>query len=90
MTDLNALKAANATRWAKAAMTRDATTPARRLVAAKARYRAVAFRTGMPWFALAVIHEREAAQRWDTQLGQGDPLNHVSVHVPKGRGPFAS
>jgi hypothetical protein len=34
------------------------------------------------------IHEREASQRWDRQLGQGDPLNQVSTHTPKGRGPF--
>ena len=37
---------------------------------------------------MAVTHEREAGQRWDRQLGQGDPLNQVSIHVPKGRGPF--
>jgi hypothetical protein len=84
------LKAANATRWASAKITRDATVPARRVVAAKPRYRAVVARTGVPWFAIAVIHEREVAQRWDTQLGQGDPLNCVSVHVPAGRGPFAN
>ncbi len=90
MTDVNALKVANAQRWSKAVINRDATFPSRRLVAARSRYQAVATKTGVPWFAIAVIHEREASQRWDTQLGQGDPLHSVSVHVPAGRGPFAT
>ncbi|MGX1105460.1 hypothetical protein [Bradyrhizobium elkanii] len=90
MTDLVALKAANANRWARAKLTRNFTAVAKRLVAptAKARYQAVAAKTGVPWFFIAVAHEREASQNWNTQLGQGDPLGSVSVHVPKGRGPF--
>jgi len=88
MTDLVALKAANAARWAKAKLTRNFSGVASRLVAAKSRYQAVAAKTGVPWFFIAVTHEREASQNWNTQLGQGDPLNQVSTHVPKGRGPF--
>jgi lysozyme family protein len=88
MVDLTALKAANAKRWAVAKTTRDFTAVAHRLVAAKPRYQKVEFRTTVPWFVIAVIHEREASQNWDTQLGQGDPLGKVSVHVPAGRGPF--
>lgn len=63
---------------------------AKRLLAsaAKARYQSVEKRTGVPWWFIAVVHEREASQNWNTQLGQGDPLNKKSVHVPKGRGPF--
>lgn len=57
---------------------------------AKERYRKVEKLTGVPWQVIAVIHEREASQKWDTQLGQGDPLNKKSTHVPKGRGPFTS
>lgn len=57
---------------------------------AKARYQAVEKTTGVPWWFIAVVHEREASQKWDRQLGQGDPLNKKSTHVPKGRGPFAS
>lgn len=56
--------------------------------AAKARYQAVEKLTGVPWWFIAVVHEREASQNWNTQLGQGDPLNRKSTHVPKGRGPF--
>ena len=90
MTDLNALTTANATRWANARLTRNFAAAAKSLVEAKGRYQAVEARTNVPWFVVAVIHEREASQRWDTQLGQGDPLDEVSVHVPAGRGPFKS
>jgi lysozyme family protein len=57
---------------------------------AKARYLAISAKSGVPWFVVAVIHEREAGgpPHWDKQLGQGDPLAHVSVHEPAGRGPF--
>lgn len=90
MTDLKALKIANADRWDKAKITRNFSASASRLVSAKARYLNVSNSTGVPWFVIAVIHEREASQRWDTQLGQGDPLHAVSVHVPAGRGPFST
>jgi lysozyme family protein len=92
MTDLAALTRANADRWTKAKLTRgpEFGPVARRLVAAKARYQAVEARTGVPWPFIAVTHQRESSQDWNTQLGQGDPLNRVSTHVPKGRGPFAT
>lgn len=61
-----------------------------RLIAAdaKAIYQEIEAETKVPWFVVAVIHEREASQNFRSQLGQGDPLNAVSRHVPKGRGPF--
>ncbi len=90
--NIGMLKARNKARWAAAKITRGAefAKVAKRLVKAKARYQSVSNRTGVPWFVIAVIHEREASQRWDTQLGQGDPLNRKSTHVPKGRGPFST
>jgi lysozyme family protein len=92
MVDLNALTRANASRWQNAKLTRktEAGSIAVLLCKAKARYQAVEAKTGVPWFIIAVIHEREASQNWNTQLGQGDPLGSVSVHVPAGRGPFAT
>jgi lysozyme family protein len=92
MTDLTSLKAANEKRWANARPTRDFSTVARRLAAqlAKSRYRAVSAKTGVPWAAIAVIHERECSQDWSGSLAQGDPWNRVSIHVPAGRGPFKS
>jgi lysozyme family protein len=90
MTDLTALKSANAKRWANAKLTRNFTSVATSLVAAKPRYQAVETITGVPWFAVAVIHERESSQNWFASLAQGDPWNRVSTHVPAGRGPFKS
>jgi lysozyme family protein len=90
MTDLVLLAKRNAARWAAAKLTRgpEFIPVARRLVAGKARYEAVESRTGVPWYFVAVTHQRESSQDWNTQLGQGDPLDRVSTHVPKGRGPF--
>jgi lysozyme family protein len=92
MTDLVALKAANARRWLNAKLTRNFTSVAKHLVdaGAKARYQAVERITGVPWFFIAVAHERESSQDWTGSLAQGDPWNRVSVHVPAGRGPFKS
>jgi len=92
MTDLAALRAANAKRWAVAKPTRNFTSVAQHLVdpSAKIRYQAVQYKTGVPWWFIAVVHERESSQNWRASLAQGDPWNEVSVHVPKGRGPFAS
>ncbi len=92
MTDLIALRRANAQRWADATPTRDFSSVARHLVSpgARSRYQAVSARTGVPWAAIAVIHERECSQDWTGSLAQGDPWDRVSVHVPAGRGPFNS
>jgi lysozyme family protein len=92
MTDIVALEAVNANRWAAAKPTRDFSGVARHLVApdAKARYLFVSAKTGVPWAAIAVIHERECSQDWTRSLAQGDPWNRVSVYVPAGRGPFES
>lgn len=80
----------NAARWKVAKLTRAAemTPVAKRLVAAKARYKAVEAKTNVPWFIVAVIHQRESSQNFERSLAQGDPWNAVSTHVPKGRGPF--
>jgi len=57
---------------------------------ARKRYQAVEKITGVPWWFIAVVHEREASQRWDRSIAQGDPWNKKSVRVPAGRGPFKS
>ncbi len=90
--NIGALTAKNARRWSIARMTRgpEFGMVARRLVLAKPRYQAVAAKTGVPWFVIAVIHERESSQRWDASLAQGDRWDRVSTHVPRGRGPFRS
>lgn len=92
MTDFDVLTAANLKRWANAKLTRAALgdSIAKRLVAAKQRYKTVEAKTGVPWFVIAVIHERESSQNWMRSLAQGDPWNEVSVRIPSGRGPFRS
>jgi lysozyme family protein len=94
MTDLAALKSANASRWAKAVVNRQGAfaNVAVRLIAplASQRYKSVEAKTGVPWWFIAVVHERKASQSWTRSLAQGDRWDMVSVHVPQGRGPFAS
>ena len=96
MTNIALLKNANAHRWQDmrviAGLMALIDKTASRLIDpdAKARYVAVANRTSVPWFVIAVIHEREASQSWKANLAQGDPWNAVSIHIPRGRGPFRS
>jgi len=102
MVDINALVAANATRWNTMQLD-PARIPAfdavaKRLCApdAKARFQALAARVkgagyqDIPWWFIAVVAEREygGPPHWDKQLGQGDPLDGVSRNDPAGRGPF--
>lgn len=62
---------------------------ARALLAGQAEfYEPVMYRTGVPILWLMVINERESGGRFDTYLGNGDPLRSITTHVPKGRGPF--
>lgn len=94
MVDLAKLTAANAARWQKASVFPSllhlVDTVAHRLVDAKNRYEKVSATTHVPWPVIAVIHERESSQSWLASLAQGDPWNRISVHVPRGRGPFQS
>jgi len=91
-----ALKVANAKRWVvmhttpSLSATLDAV--AERLIApaAKQFYQNVSGQTGVPWYVVAVIHERESSQSWTAGLAQGDPWDKVSIHVPRGIGPFAN
>jgi lysozyme family protein len=94
MANIPHLIAANERRWA-AMHFNTSRIPAfasvsQRLVAPthKIRYQAIAKTTGVPWFVIAVIHERESGQNFSTQLAQGDPLGSVSVHKPAGQGPY--
>ena len=95
MVDLTALTAANASRWAKAKLTRESefTRPAKVAIANKGRYLAIARQAGMPdiaWVFIAVSHYRESSQDFSRSLAQGDKWNEESTHVPAGRGPFKS
>lgn len=94
MVNIMTLEKTNAERWNKVQLIKKSSflSVANRLTApsAKHRYQIVSQKTGVPWFVIAVIHERECSQSWSDSLAQGDPWNRVSVHVPRGRGPFTS
>lgn len=96
MTQLAPLIAANALRWhvmhVHSELIHTVDLIAARLVApvAKTRYHTVSGETHVPWFVIAVIHEREASQSWNANLAQGDSWAKVSIHVPRGQGPFNS
>jgi lysozyme family protein len=63
---------------------------ANRLLGSKSVYQKVSQTTGVPWFVIAALHNRESDADFDTYLGNGEALNHVTRLVPKGRGPFPS
>lgn len=102
MVDITALENANSHRWSVMHMRADrisqfhATAVRLSVSDAKARYEGVTDRLieagqqPVPWWFIAIVSEREygGPPHWDKQLGQGDPLHHVSVHEPRGRGPF--
>lgn len=98
MANLAALQAANQRRWAVAriqsARKAEFVATANRLCKPQnvAYFKDAETRTGVPWFVVAVIKEREAGSdpTFLKNIAQGDPWNKPSIHVPKGRGPFAS
>ena len=44
----------------------------------------------IPWWLIGCIDSLEGDFNHTTYLGNGDPLNHKTVHDPAGRGPFAT
>jgi len=81
----------------KQSAARDLASFLRRAQAGKARYEEVQRRTtnegkhtGVPWWLIAIIAERESGQNWSRSLAQGDRWDRVSRNVPRGRGPFNS
>jgi len=74
----------------KADMLAQARSAAKNILKGKDRYLTVQKATGVPWLFTGLTHYREASLRWNAYLGNGDPWDKVSVHVPAGRGPFKS
>jgi lysozyme family protein len=79
-------------RWATMKVTRpqDALAAARRMLRHRADYDAVQAACGVPAVVVAGLNERESSSDFSTYLGNGDPLDKPTIHVPKNRGPFAS
>lgn len=95
MANLNALKSANASRWANATITRKSAfgPVAKKLVANKSRYQAVEAFTGVPWWFIAVVHNRESGADFGGVLHNGEHILGTGKKtrlVPKGRGPFTT
>jgi lysozyme family protein len=98
MANLVALQKANDKRWIAAKVTRklESDRVAKRIIPNKSRYvdivrRCRAVGSKMPdsaWLFVAIAHYRESNLDFSTHLGQGDPLNKKTTHVPAGRGPF--
>lgn len=94
MPSIPALISRNAELWAKASILPsraiEVKAVALRLTheSAKAQYELISKATNVPWWVIAVIHEREADQDFTCSIAQGDPLDRPSRHVPRGRGPF--
>ena len=87
------LQELNGQRWAAAKLTRgpEFLRFAKVAVANKDCYVSICQRSNMAdiaWVFVAVSHYRESTQDFTTNLGQGDPLNQKTRHVPAGRGPF--
>ncbi|HWJ99452.1 MAG TPA: peptidoglycan-binding protein [Xanthobacteraceae bacterium] len=63
---------------------------AAKLVGDKERYLSLERRSSVPAIVTMVIAERESGADPRMSLAQGDRWDRVTVHVPKGRGPFKS
>ena len=80
--------------WTKAHLTDDPLSKKKlmldssKVIANIKRYQFIQKETGVPWQLVAAIHGLEASFNFDACLANGDPLNKVTTHVPKGRGPF--
>lgn len=61
-----------------------------KLADGKLRYQEVESRTQVPWQMIGALHGNESSFNFHTYLGNGDPLNQVTRHIPAGRGPFST
>lgn len=53
-------------------------------------YKQITDQNDVPIVVLAATHEREGSGSMSLSLAQGDPWNRVSIHEPRGIGPFKS
>lgn len=85
----------NLSRWNRAKFTRSTqiNAQAAKIEANRARYEAVAKKTGVPWDVIGVIHYRESSGSFAGVLHNGQRIigtGKKTTLVPKGRGPFSS
>ena len=95
-TDFTRYSAGYANLWATAELSETTKASVFKTVAriiappALAHYDAAANESKVPAGLIAALNYRESSGDFTTYLGNGDPLDKPSVHVPKGRGPFAT
>jgi lysozyme family protein len=87
----DALKAEYTADLAAAQPTRssEAVAVAKQLLVNRTRFLTMQQLSGVPALWVMPVFEREQPS-FNTYLGNGDPLSHPTVHVPRGRGPFDS
>lgn len=91
-----ALASEYARRWADAAIDHrepTVTAVARRLLSYKRHYHAVSAKTGVPWYFIAVVHQRESGGDFRGVLHNGERIigtNKTTRLVPAGHGPFST
>lgn len=61
---------------------------ANEIILHKGIYQEIEISTGVRWYHVAVMHERESSGDFKTYLGNGQPLARRTTIEPKGRGPF--
>lgn len=78
--------------WNSATLTRrtEALAIADRILKVYDRYTPITQKTGVPEWAIGILHYRESNLNFGTYLGNGQSLSRRTTIVPKGRGPFAS
>lgn len=57
----------------------------RRIKLHRKRYEKVASQTGVPWHAIAALHNMEAGGNFRRHLHEGSPLSRRTRYVPRGR-----
>lgn len=65
----------------------EAANVARAIAAHRDRYKVPEAATGVPWWWIGIIHNRECSLRFDQHLHNGDPLSSRTTHFPPGRPP---
>jgi lysozyme family protein len=83
--------------WARARVLPGRQAPAqaiaRKILERRARYETVEKKTGVPWFMIGVIHNREASMNFSSVLHNGEKIigtGRRTKLVPAARGPFGS
>jgi len=74
---------------AKPTRSSEAVAVAKQLLLHRDRFLAMQQLCGVPALWVMPVFERENPS-FNSYLGNGDPLSHPTVHVPRGRGPFDS